>query len=309
MKHRVLARWSGSRWPRRSPWVSTFHSAVRAHPPPGRVAAMGYPSSGSRSTTTADQTVRLTEATCCATSTLQTPSEFPPAVGAIATISRWPRTRASCDPTSTPTDAAPGHTSRSAYADVPTAEYQARAAQGRGRAWTSTTCSTSHRAACSDQAARGPGLTTRSAGSSYILVDEYQDTNPVAERAGSGQLAIRPPQHLAVVGDQDQSHLPVPGACATSCVTSSSSSEAFPDTTVIILEQNYRSTQTHPRRRQRAHRPTTMGRKAEGALDPEPGPGRRSSSATRRTATTRRPSGSHARWSHSWPAGAPPAPC
>ena len=73
----------------------------------------------------------------------------------------------------------------------------------------------------------------------YVLVDEYQDTNPVqnslvlllAQRSGN----------VTVVGDADQSIYAFRKADIRNILNFET---AFPSTTVILLEQNYRSTQT-----------------------------------------------------------------
>jgi DNA helicase II / ATP-dependent DNA helicase PcrA len=90
----------------------------------------------------------------------------------------------------------------------------------------------------------------------HVLVDEYQDTNHaqyvlVRELAGrSGRTTVDgdavggpvlPPAELAVVGDADQSIYAFRGATIRNIVAFE---EDYPDATVILLEQNYRSTQT-----------------------------------------------------------------
>ena len=87
----------------------------------------------------------------------------------------------------------------------------------------------------------------------HVLVDEYQDTNhaqyvlvkeivgPIAgtpKGEGDGEL---PPAELAVVGDADQSIYAFRGATIRNILQFE---EDFPDARTILLEQNYRSTQT-----------------------------------------------------------------
>jgi DNA helicase II / ATP-dependent DNA helicase PcrA len=73
----------------------------------------------------------------------------------------------------------------------------------------------------------------------HILVDEYQDTNRVQN--DFVLLLAADHRNVAVVGDQDQSIYAFRGADMRNIVDFE---DAFPDTTVVLLEQNYRSTQT-----------------------------------------------------------------
>ncbi|CAM5655526.1 DNA helicase PcrA [Streptomyces griseomycini] len=88
----------------------------------------------------------------------------------------------------------------------------------------------------------------------HVLVDEYQDTNHaqyalVRELVGtSGQSADAlpgageaAPAELCVVGDADQSIYAFRGATIRNILQFE---EDYPDATTILLEQNYRSTQT-----------------------------------------------------------------
>ncbi|KJK58730.1 ATP-dependent DNA helicase PcrA [Saccharothrix sp. ST-888] len=99
----------------------------------------------------------------------------------------------------------------------------------------------------------------------HILVDEYQDTNHaqymlVRELSGgavaaapkrtvdgdwvneaAGRLAQVPPAELCVVGDADQSIYAFRGATIRNILQFE---EDYPNATTILLEQNYRSTQT-----------------------------------------------------------------
>lgn len=74
---------------------------------------------------------------------------------------------------------------------------------------------------------------------SHILVDEYQDTNVVQNDlvlALAGDC-----RNVCVVGDSDQSIYRFRGADVRNIL---GFEEAYPDATVVLLEQNYRSTQT-----------------------------------------------------------------
>ena len=73
----------------------------------------------------------------------------------------------------------------------------------------------------------------------HVLVDEYQDTNPVQNDLVL-QLAQEHRQ-VTVVGDSDQSVYAFRGADIRNILEFE---EAFPDATVVVLEQNYRSTQS-----------------------------------------------------------------
>ncbi|HZN14191.1 MAG TPA: DNA helicase PcrA [Acidimicrobiales bacterium] len=73
----------------------------------------------------------------------------------------------------------------------------------------------------------------------HILVDEFQDTN----KAQNELIMLLAKKHgnVAVVGDSDQSVYRFRGADIRNILEFEN---AFPDATVIVLEQNYRSTQT-----------------------------------------------------------------
>ncbi|QZT61964.1 DNA helicase PcrA [Mycolicibacterium austroafricanum] len=80
----------------------------------------------------------------------------------------------------------------------------------------------------------------------HILVDEYQDTNHaqyvlVRELVGTETVDGVPPAELCVVGDADQSIYAFRGATIRNI---EDFERDFPNATTILLEQNYRSTQT-----------------------------------------------------------------
>ncbi len=79
----------------------------------------------------------------------------------------------------------------------------------------------------------------------HVLVDEYQDTNHaqyvlVQELVGPAGGDV-PPAELAVVGDADQSIYAFRGATIRNIMQFEAD---YPDARTILLEQNYRSTQT-----------------------------------------------------------------
>jgi DNA helicase II / ATP-dependent DNA helicase PcrA len=91
----------------------------------------------------------------------------------------------------------------------------------------------------------------------HVMVDEYQDTNTaqyqlvrelvghagsvLAESGRAGAAAVIPPAELAVVGDADQSIYAFRGATIRNIVEFE---QDYPNARTILLEQNYRSTQT-----------------------------------------------------------------
>ena len=87
----------------------------------------------------------------------------------------------------------------------------------------------------------------------HVLVDEYQDTNHaqymlVRELVGTGSAAADgtiagtvPPSELCVVGDADQSIYAFRGATIRNI---EEFERDYPNARTILLEQNYRSTQT-----------------------------------------------------------------
>ncbi|GAB2924889.1 DNA helicase PcrA [Micromonospora polyrhachis] len=79
----------------------------------------------------------------------------------------------------------------------------------------------------------------------HVLVDEYQDTNHaqyvlIKELVGGGDVDL-PPAELCVVGDADQSIYAFRGATIRNILEFE---RDFSDARTILLEQNYRSTQT-----------------------------------------------------------------
>lgn len=79
----------------------------------------------------------------------------------------------------------------------------------------------------------------------HVLVDEYQDTNHaqytlIKELVGPGTDQL-PPGQLCVVGDADQSIYAFRGATIRNI---EEFERDYPDASTILLEQNYRSTQT-----------------------------------------------------------------
>jgi DNA helicase-2/ATP-dependent DNA helicase PcrA len=73
----------------------------------------------------------------------------------------------------------------------------------------------------------------------HVLVDEYQDTNKAQNELV--KLLASGHRNVSVVGDSDQSVYRFRGADISNILEFE---DAFPDATVIVLEQNYRSTQT-----------------------------------------------------------------
>ncbi len=73
----------------------------------------------------------------------------------------------------------------------------------------------------------------------HVLVDEYQDTNVVQNDLV--MMLGEKHRNVCVVGDTDQSIYAFRGADMRNILDFES---AFPDATVVVLEQNYRSTQT-----------------------------------------------------------------
>ena len=74
----------------------------------------------------------------------------------------------------------------------------------------------------------------------YVMVDEYQDTNPIQLELLE-QLVAPPKHNLMVVGDDDQSIYGFRGAVADNILRFE---RLFDDTRVVTLDQNYRSVGT-----------------------------------------------------------------
>src|SRR5579875_2036285 len=75
----------------------------------------------------------------------------------------------------------------------------------------------------------------------HVLVDEYQDTNHAQYALVRELTSGEDPAELAVVGDADQSIYAFRGASIRNILEFE---RDYPDATTILLEQNYRSTQT-----------------------------------------------------------------
>ncbi|MDT0347278.1 DNA helicase PcrA [Streptomyces litchfieldiae] len=75
----------------------------------------------------------------------------------------------------------------------------------------------------------------------HVLVDEYQDTNIAQYTLIRLLVGERDPAELCVVGDADQSIYAFRGATIRNILQFE---QDFPDATTLLLEQNYRSTQT-----------------------------------------------------------------
>ncbi len=80
----------------------------------------------------------------------------------------------------------------------------------------------------------------------HVMVDEYQDTNHaqyvfIRELVGVDTESTVPPSELCVVGDADQSIYAFRGATIRNILEFE---RDFPNARTILLEQNYRSTQT-----------------------------------------------------------------
>ena len=95
----------------------------------------------------------------------------------------------------------------------------------------------------------------------HVLVDEFQDTNVAQWELV--RLLTREHRNVMVVGDADQSVYKFRGADHRNLMRFE---EEFPEASIIVLDQNYRSTPDDPRRRQRGDR-QQRGAAAEAPLD------------------------------------------
>jgi DNA helicase II / ATP-dependent DNA helicase PcrA len=75
----------------------------------------------------------------------------------------------------------------------------------------------------------------------HVLVDEYQDTNHAQYMLIRELVGTTNPAELCVVGDADQSIYAFRGATIRNILEFE---RDFPDARIVLLEQNYRSTQT-----------------------------------------------------------------
>ena len=110
-----------------------------------------------------------------------------------------------------------------------------RAGQGRARAGSTSTTSSSRRSACSRTTPRPP--TTVRARKRWFSVDEYQDTSPLQQRLLELWLGDR--TDLCVVGDVDQTIYTFTGATSDYLTTFA---ERHPGARILDLTRNYRST-------------------------------------------------------------------
>ena len=204
-------------------WVSTFHSACV------RILRRDAPGSGYPSTFTIyDQAdaVRLTD--YVVRDLGLDPKRFPPR--AVHARSRPPRTRVARP--STRVEVAQVIHERK-IAEV--FDRSTRPVCSSARApWTSTICSV-HRASCFGASPRCSRATRAGSATCWSTSTRTPTRRSTWWSAGEGH------GNVCVVGDDDQS---IYGCAAPTCATSWSSRRDFPDATIVVLEQNYRSTQT-----------------------------------------------------------------
>ena len=138
------------------------------------------------------------------------------------------------------------------------------AARARTTRSTSTTCSLD--AVRAVRAAPERAASSTRTASSYLLVDEFQDTNLVQY---SMVQAARRRSTATSASSATRTSRSTAGARPTSA-TSSTSSATFPTPKIVLLEQNYRSTQTILDVAQRRDQPNDRAQ-GEEPLDREPG--------------------------------------
>ncbi|MDQ3469995.1 MAG: UvrD-helicase domain-containing protein, partial [Actinomycetota bacterium] len=207
----------------RTMWVSTFHSAcvrmLRAN-----ADRLGYP----RQFSIYDQAdaVRLTGYVI--RDLRLDAKRFTPR-GVHATISRWKNELR--DPETAVADAQHGYERKQADVYV---EYQARLAKAGAMDFDDLLVNTVRLLRGHPDVLEGYRERFQ-----HILVDEYQDTNQAQNEI---VLLLAGGHHnVCVVGDSDQSVYRFRGADYRNILQFE---EAFPDVTTVVLDQNYRSTQT-----------------------------------------------------------------
>ena len=100
----------------------------------------------------------------------------------------------------------------------------------------------------------------------HLLIDEYQDTNTA--QAAIAELLVAHHQSIFVVGDIDQNIYSWRGATIANLL---SFEETYPDAKLIVLEQNYRSTNTIVQAAQAVIEKNTQRREKTAFTDNPPG--------------------------------------